>query len=88
MSEPRPPPYRTGALWMVLTLLLMFGTVGAASVVYGASLLLASGPWWEAVPAIAIGGVASGLCFLLLAGILYRVDRIRGSVHRRVELFE
>jgi hypothetical protein len=42
---------------------------------------------WDLV-AIAVGGVAMVLSFLFMAGILYRVDRYRGTPGRRVELFE
>jgi hypothetical protein len=81
-----PKRWPTGALWGILAVFLVFGTVGAAGVVYGVTGVLA-GAWW-AVVAVPIGGVVAALSFLFMAGILYRVDRYRGVSGRRIELFE
>ncbi len=80
------PEWRTGVLWGILAAFLVIGTVGAASVVYGA-MLLAAGDVFGAVPLV-VGAVVAVLGFLFIAGILYRVDRYRGANQRRVELFE
>jgi hypothetical protein len=89
LSEPdAAPQYRTGALWGVLGVLLVLGTVGAAGVAYGASILLSDGSWAVALVGIGGGGVVAGISFLLMVGILYRVDRYRGVLHREVPLFE
>ena len=84
--EGEEPLWATGTLWGVLGVLLVIGSVGSAAFVYG---LLLTGR------AVLLGGVEAGvgagiavLAFLLMAGILYRVDRYRGAVLRRVELFE
>ena len=82
------PRYRTGWLWAVLTLLLVFGTVASASVVYGVTALWAQGAWLAGAVVIGVGGFVALMSFLLLAGLLYRVDRLRGVPHRRVTLFE
>lgn len=82
------PRYRTGVLWGVLGLFLLLGTVGAAFFVYGVTDLLSTG---RVLPdlAIAAGGAAVATLFLLLiTGILYRVDRLRGVPHRTVKLFD
>ena len=88
MSEPaaEKPQWHTGALWGILLAFLLIGTIGAATVVWGALGLLA-GDLLYAV-AVAVGFVAAALSFLFLAGILYRVDRYRGATQRKVELFE
>lgn len=80
--------YRTGTLWGVLAALLLAGTLGAAYFVYGITVFWNGGAWWTGALAVAVGLPVAAFSFLLLAGILYRVDRIRGVVRRRVELFE
>ena len=86
MSEP--PKYRTGALWTVLTLLLLVGTVASAFVVYGLTQLYATGQYLLDVPILAAGAVVTVVALLLIMGILYRVDRLRGVPVRRLELFD
>ncbi len=85
-SAPSPAKATTGALWGVLAVLLVLGTVALATSVYGL-LGLVAGRLFDLVPLVA-GALGSFLAFLLTAGILYRVDRYRGAAHRRVELFE
>jgi hypothetical protein len=80
------PHWRTGSLWGILAVLLVLGTVGAATVVYGATGAFAGDPW--SLLAVPVGAVVAVLAFLFMAGILYRVDRYRGANLRRVELFE
>jgi hypothetical protein len=82
------PKYTTGALWGVLTVLLLIGTVASAFGVWGLTDLYSSGRYLLDVSALLAGGFVAALAFLLMAGILYRVDRIRGVLDRRVELFE
>ena len=87
MSEPdERPKWRTNVIWGILAVLLVFGSVGAATFVYGLTWLLA-GAWLGAVIATA-GAFVAFLAFLFMAGILYRIDRYRGVNGRRVELFE
>jgi hypothetical protein len=85
-SATEKPEWRTGTLWGILAVLLVFGTVGAATFVYGVLAAFAGSLW--AIVAIPVGGIVALLAFLFIAGILYRVDRYRGVTHRRVELFE
>ena len=88
MSEPPHPQYRYGTLWGVLALLLLGGTVSAAFFVWGLTDLFTNGrPVWD-IPALVAGGFFASLMLLLIIGILYRVDRLRGVPHRRVELFD
>lgn len=82
------PKYTTGALWGVLAVLLLVGTVSSAFVVWGFSDLYLNGRYLLDIAALLTGGFLTVLSFLLIAGILYRVDRIRGVLERRVELFE
>lgn len=87
MSSPtETPTWKTGTLWGILAVLLIAGTVGAASVVYG--LVGAAGGDPYDLLATGIGAVVAVLAFLFMAGILYRVDRYRGAALRRVEFFE
>ena len=80
------PTWNTAPLWGILAVLLVFGTVGAATVVYG--VLAVVGGSLGALAIAAVGAVVAVLSFLFMAGILYRVDRYRGANARRVELFE
>ena len=88
MTSPAPekPVWRTGTLWGILAVLLVFGSVGAATFVYGL-LGVVAGVWVDAVVAV-FGVVVALLAMLFMIGILYRVDRYRGALGRRVELFE
>ncbi|MCI4353037.1 MAG: hypothetical protein L3K14_06580 [Thermoplasmata archaeon] len=89
MTEPTAaPPYRTGVLWTVLLLLSLGGTVAATYVVWGLSDLVTSGRYLLDVPVAIVGAFSAGLCILLVTGVLYRVDRLRGVPHREVALFE
>ena len=78
--------WNTAPLWGILLLLVIIGTVGAATFVYGV-LGVVGGDLWD-VLVLVIGGTVAFLAFLFIAGILYRVDRYRGANRRRVELFE
>jgi hypothetical protein len=80
------PVWKTGWLWGVLGGLLVVGTLGAATFVYGL-LGVATGDPYFILPVV-LGGVVGALSFLFMAGVLYRVDRYRGATQRRVELFE
>jgi hypothetical protein len=86
VSSAAPPKWRTGVLWGILAVLLVLGTVGAATVVDGVLGLVGGDPY--ALIAVALGAVVAGLAFLFMAGILYRVDRYRGANLRRIDLFE
>jgi hypothetical protein len=87
VSEPR-PVYRTGVLWVTLAIFLVLGSVGAAFVIFGVTDLVADRRYVYDVAAIGLGGFGALFAFLMMTGILYRVDRLRGVPHRRVELFE
>jgi heme A synthase len=80
------PKWNTAPLWGILGVLLVLGTVGAATFVYGL-LDVVSGQLAGLLAAV-LGGFVAFLAFLFMAGILYRVDRYRGVTERRVELFE
>ena len=88
MSDPAPeqPVWRTGALWGILAVLLVLGAVGSATFVYG--LLAVLGGTIVGIAAAALGAVVAILALLFMIGILYRVDRYRGAVGRKVEFFE
>ncbi|MFZ1022569.1 MAG: hypothetical protein WAN87_00330 [Thermoplasmata archaeon] len=82
------PQFRTGALWGVLAILLVVGTVAAAAVVYGVTNWLLGGAWWIALLTIGVGAVVSVIALMLMVGVLYRVDRFRGTPHKEMRLFE
>lgn len=84
----KPPQYRTGALWGVLTVLLLIGTLASAFFVYGLTDLFATGRYVFDVPILMLGAFVAGVALLLIIGVLYRVDRLRGTPHRRIELFD
>jgi hypothetical protein len=86
LTNDEQPKWPTGVLWLILAVLLVFGTVGTAAVVYGLTGA-AAGQLWDLV-AVPVGAVVAALSFLFIAGILYRVDRYRGALGRRIELFE
>ncbi|MCI4336154.1 MAG: hypothetical protein L3K17_03025 [Thermoplasmata archaeon] len=88
MSKPAKEEDKSGPLWVVLTLLLLGGTLASAFFVYGLANLLSTGRWMLDVPLLLVGGFAATFLFLLLTGVLYRVDRLRGVPHREVRLFE
>lgn len=85
---PPPPRYRTGWLWIVLALILFVGTLAAAYFVYGLTSWLATGDWLPFLPIAVVAAFVASVAMLLITGILYRVDRLRGVAHRRIELFE
>jgi hypothetical protein len=80
------PKWSTGVLWGVLLAFLLVGSLGLAGIVYGLMGIL-DGDWFALV-ALGVGGLGAFLAFLFTAGILYRVDRYRGTEQRRVEIFE
>ncbi len=86
MTDEEKPHWNTGWLWGILAIFLVVGTVGSATVVYGL-LGLVAGQLIDAI-AVVVGAVVAVLAFLFLAGILYRVDRYRGTAVRSVKLFE
>ncbi len=92
MSSPAAPPapetpvWKTGTIWGILAVFLVLGAVGCATFAYGMLGLLA-GAALGAVEAAFGAGVAV-VALLFMAGILYRIDRYRGAIGRRIELFE
>jgi len=83
-----PPVYRTGTLWIVLCALLVLGTVSSALVVWGLLNAYVTGNYVFDAAVVLGGAFAAVFFFLLLSGILYRIDVLRGVPHRRVMLFE
>ena len=87
MTKPsKTPVWKTGTLWGVLAVLLIVGTLGAATFVFGLLGVIAGDPYFLLV--LGLGGLVAALAFLFMAGVLYRVDRYRGANERRVEFFE
>ena len=88
MSEPTSPQYRYGTLWGVLALFLFGGVISSAFVVYGLTDLFTTGRVLLDVPIVLASAFVCSVMLLLIIGILYRVDRVRGVPHRRIELFD
>jgi hypothetical protein len=88
VSDAPPPPLRTGTLWLVLAFFLFLGTLAAAFFVWGVTSLLSTGQPLPYLPIALVAAVAASVAMLLITGMLYRVDRIRGTATRRIELFE
>ena len=82
------PSGRTGVIWGVLAVLLPLGTLASAVFVYGLLGLWSSHAYLLDGALLLLGGAATVFLMLLLAGILYRIDRLRGDVRRKVKLFE
>lgn len=82
------PNYHTGVIWGVLGLLLVLGTVASATTVYAFLGLVSSNQYLLDGLLFVVAAGASVFLIMLIAGILYRIDRLRGVPHRRVELFE
>ena len=85
-GEAERPVWKTGWLWAILGVLLVLGAAGSATFVYGVLAVLDGG--LDGAIVGALGAVVAVLALLFMIGILYRVDRYRGAVARRVELFE
>lgn len=82
------PRYRTRVLWGVLSGLYVAGAASAIVGIYALSVAWAGGTALIWLP-VGILGIMGGLfCLWLTVGILYRVDRLRGNLTRRVEMFE
>ena len=88
MTDEKGVTWRTGWLWIVLTVLLTVGTVSAAFFVYGLTDLLGSGRVFPDLLILIAGAAVATFVMLLITGILYRVDRLRGVPHKRVEMFD
>lgn len=87
-SRVETPHWNTGVLWLILGVFLVVGTAGAALFVYGLLTLLAGGWIFLYVPLLLAGLAAALLSLLFMAGILYRIDRYRGTLQREVKFFE
>ena len=87
VPAPAVPALRTGRLWAVLAVLLVFGAVGLAGVAYGV-VELVTGALVVGAISSAVGATTAVAALLLSVGVLYRVDRSRGAVGRRIVLFE
>ncbi|MGI0053171.1 MAG: hypothetical protein ACRECR_02785 [Thermoplasmata archaeon] len=82
------PKYRTGVIWVVLTVLLVLGTVSAGFCAWGLLGLLDTHLYLLDGVVMVAGALFALFFLLLMAGVLYRIDRLRGTPHRRIELFE
>lgn len=83
-----PPKYRTGVIWVLLAVFLTLGTVAAGFFVWGLDGLWSTHQYLPDGVVMALGAFVAVYLMLLIVGILYRIDRLRGVPHRRVDLFE
>jgi purine-cytosine permease-like protein len=88
VSDSTVPQYRTGTLWGVLALFLFVGSLAAAFFVYGVTSFLSTGEWLPFLPVAIAAAIVASVTMLLITGILYKVDRLRGTPTRRIGLFD
>lgn len=82
------PRAKPRVLWYVLSALYL---AGAGSAIVGLFALANVMAGFQVLLWLPIGvlGIAGGLfCLYLTLGVLYRVDRYRGNLTRRVQMFE
>jgi hypothetical protein len=72
----------------VLAVLLVVGTLGGALFVFALTEWVFAGVVVLGLIVAALGALVAFLAFLFMAGILYRVDRYRGTNRRVVKFFE
>jgi Na+-translocating ferredoxin:NAD+ oxidoreductase RnfA subunit len=82
------PKYKTGVIWGVLAVLLVLGTVASATVVWAVLNAVSTHQYLLDGVLLVISAFGAIYVLLLMAGIFYRIDRLRGVPHRRIELFE
>lgn len=83
-----PPKSRTRIFWYVLTGIFLVGLVFTILGFWALTNLFSGGYWWMWVPVGLVGLAGMIFCMLLTLGILYRVDRLRGNLVRRIKMFE
>ncbi len=85
----RPKPrYKTRVLWGVLSGLFLVGLVSFLVGLYALSVAWGGGTALVWLPVGIAGMIGALFCLLLTLGVVYRVDRLRGNLTRRVEMFE
>ncbi|MDE1820013.1 MAG: hypothetical protein KGJ23_04195 [Euryarchaeota archaeon] len=88
-SSPKARPrYRTRVLWGVLSGLFLLGLVCTVVGLWALSVAWGGGAELLWLPVGVLGILGAIFCLLLTLGIVYRVDRLRGNLTRRVEMFE
>jgi hypothetical protein len=88
-ERPEPSPrVRTWVIWVVLTLLALAGMAcGIAGAVAFASVL-GGGVIVLMLPLGVLGSVGFVFFLYLTLGVVYRLDRLRNPLSRRIRLFE
>jgi hypothetical protein len=79
---------RDGWLWGMLALLVLVGTVASGFVVWAVLSIGSARTLLLYLPVAVAGVFVAAVSMLLLTGMLYRVDRLRGVPHREVRMFE
>jgi hypothetical protein len=87
-AAPEEPKPRTRIFWWVLTGIFLAGLASTVLGLWALSNLYSGGLWLLWVPVGLLGLAGMIYCMLLTLGVLYRVDRLRGNLVRRIELFE
>lgn len=87
-SPPRRDHTKTRIFWYVLTGIFLVGLVFTILGFWALTNLYAGGLWALWVPVGLVGLAGMIFCMLLTLGVLYRVDRLRGNLVRRIRLFE
>lgn len=79
---------KTRWYWIVLTALALIGIAFVALGVWALGFGLGGGSWIISAPLALVGFVGFVFVLLLTMGLVYRVDKMRGDLTRRIELFE
>ena len=83
------PTWSTGVLWGLLAAFLLPGTAAVGLLAYAIVVwTILDHDYGFGILVSVVSGSVAFLCFLFIAGILYRVDRYRGADHKVVKLFE
>lgn len=87
-DAPKPAAPRTRIFWYVLTGIFFAGLAFTILGFWALTNLYSGGFWLLWVPVGLLGLAGMIFCMLLTLGVLYRVDRLRGNLVRRIRLFE
>lgn len=79
---------RNRLFWYVLTGIFLVGLVFTILGFWALTNLYSGGFWLIWIPVGLVGLAGMIYCALLTLGVLYRADRLRGNLVRRIKLFE
>ncbi len=83
-----PPRVRTWVIWVVLTLLALSGMASGIAGAEAFASALGGGAVALMLPLGILGSVGFVFFLYLTLGVVYRLDRLRNPLSRRIRLFE